>query len=61
MPTSITKDLLGTKMAECNKICQIIIWWWIWKQQCDSSKIIKTISDNVNFIDTKCTHLLAIS
>ena len=60
MPTSITKDLLGTKMAEYNKIYQTIIWWWIWKQQCDSSRIIKTISDNVNFIDTKCTHLLAM-
>ena len=33
MFTSIKKELLETKVAECNEILPDIIYWWIWTQQ----------------------------
>ena len=41
MLTSIIIELLGTKMGECNEISQTLIWWWIWKQQCNFVRRIK--------------------
>ena len=53
---SIIKELLETKMAECNTICQTSNWWWLWMQQCSFSK---SVSDNIDLNHTKYTHLSA--
>ena len=34
MLTSIIIKLSGTKMGECNEICQTLSRWCKWKQQC---------------------------
>ena len=48
MFTNIIKELLETKIAECNEIYQTLNRWWIWKQQYSFSGRIKEFFGNIN-------------
>ena len=59
MFTSIIKESLGTKVAECNIYNYIAEHYWWWKAAIITShKEYGSISGNVNLKHTRYTHLI---
>ena len=59
MFTSIIKELLGTKIAECIIICQALIDDEYESSNIASQKELRSISGNINVNHTRYTYLSA--
>ena len=46
-------------MAECTETCHILNWWWIRSSNAASQEELRSVSDNIILMYTKCTNLLA--